>query len=279
MRESRYVRVARIAYGLAQVSLPRYSHAKSPHRYTLAQRVACVLLREYLRLSSRDMEEWLLASSEVRQVLELGEHIPDHSTLTRTQGKLTIAQLTAMQQVLLQQLEVEEVAVALDSTNFRLQHASAYYMTRTGRQYKDWVKGAYGVGIQSQLIIAWRSGRGLAGGVDIHFLTPLRRQAARWMYRRGWVVIADAGFDGRVTKAHDLIPVQRRHHDIKAPERKARADLVAQARLDGLYGQRWKVETVHSVIKRKFGDTIRSRRRLVQFREPLLKALVYNIHV
>ncbi len=34
---------------------------------------------------------------------------------------------------------------------------------------------------------------------------------------------------------------------------KATAELVIQARLDGLYGQRWKCETMHSVIKRKFG--------------------------
>jgi hypothetical protein len=46
-----------------------------------------------------------------------------------------------------------------------------------------------------------------------------------------------------------------------------------------LFGQRWKVETVNSVIKRKFGDTIRSRSLRLQRREAIVKALVYNIHV
>jgi hypothetical protein len=54
--------------------------------------------------------------------------------------------------------------------------------------------------------------------------------------------------------------------------------LVAAARLDGLFGQRWKTETVNSVIKRKFGDTIRSRKTQLQNREPIVKGLVYNIH-
>lgn len=63
-----------------------------------------------------------------------------------------------------------------------------------------------------------------------------------------------------------------------APERKARAELVAQARLDGLFGQRWKTETVHSVIKRKFRGDIRSRLKPRQNREPLIKALMYNFH-
>ncbi|MEM3434173.1 MAG: hypothetical protein QXP27_08355 [Candidatus Methanomethyliaceae archaeon] len=70
-RESRYVTVARIAYHLAQEVLPRYSHPKSPHRYTLPQLAACVLLMFYLRLSYRDMEEWLLATDKVCAVLEL----------------------------------------------------------------------------------------------------------------------------------------------------------------------------------------------------------------
>jgi hypothetical protein len=45
-----------------------------------------------------------------------------------------------------------------------------------------------------------------------------------------------------------------------------------------LLGQRWKIETVNSVIKRKFGDTIRSCKIRLQDREPIIKGLVYNIH-
>jgi hypothetical protein len=63
------------------------------------------------------------------------------------------------------------------------------------------------------------------------------------------------------------------------PARKERADLVAQARLDGVYGQRWKTETVNSVIKRRFGSAVRSRKRTLQNREPIILGLVYNIHV
>jgi len=54
--------------------------------------------------------------------------------------------------------------------------------------------------------------------------------------------------------------------------------MVSAARLDGFYGQRWKTETVNSVIKRKFGQAIRSHKRSLQNREPILKGLIYNIH-
>lgn len=281
-RESRFITVARYAYQIAQASLPQYSHPKSPHHFTLPQLTACVVLTFYLKLSYRDMEEWLLCSDQAQAVLEL-PRVPDHSTLARTFRKLRQADLHAMQQHLLELLQPEEEAIAVDTTNFRLQHASAYYMTRTGRWYQDWIKGGYAVGTHSQLILGWRSGRGAASGSDIDYLTPLRNQARRWGKRqdghRAWVLLGDSGFDGQATKPYDLIPPQRRGRAIKAPERKARADLIAAAQLDGLYGQRWKVETVNSVIKRKFGDTIRSRSRRLQFREPLFKALIYNFHV
>ena len=96
--------------------------------------------------------------------------------------------------------------------------------------------------------------------------------------QRTWVLLADAGFDAKQLSPLDIIPPVRRHGKLLHPDRKARSDLVAAARLDGLFGQRWKAETVNSVIQRKFGDTIRSRKLRLQQREPIIKAMVYNIH-
>ena len=53
---------------------------------------------------------------------------------------------------------------------------------------------------------------------------------------------------------------------------------MAAARLGGVYGQRRKGETVHSMIKRKTGDTIRSRLPRNHRLEPVLKGLVCNLH-
>lgn len=45
-----------------------------------------------------------------------------------------------------------------------------------------------------------------------------------------------------------------------------------------LYRQRWKVETVISVVKRKFGEILRSRTEPRQYRELLLLGVVYNVY-
>jgi hypothetical protein len=57
-----------------------------------------------------------------------------------------------------------------------------------------------------------------------------------------------------------------------------RAAIVARVKASGLYGQRWQVETVISVIKRKFGDGVRSRGLRLARREVLAKGVVYNLH-
>jgi len=278
-RESRYVKVARIAYAIAQQTVPRYSHPKSPHRFTQPQLVACLLLTFYLNISYRDMEEWLLASETVQRTLGL-KRIPDHSTLSRVLKRVRLSDLQAMKARLLVSLEKEGV-VAADATSFRFSQASAYYQTRSGRIYQDWLKGGYVVGTRSLMILGWCSASGIQP--DFALLKPLKRQVTPYGVQangqRSWLLLADSGLDARGVSRLDLIPPIRRNGKLTDPKRKARADLVGAARLDGLFGQRWKVETVHSVIKRKFGDTIRSRKPSRQRREPLVKGLVYNIHV
>ena len=275
-RESRYVRVARIAYQLAKQALPLYSHAKSPHRFTLPQLGACVLLMFYLRLSYRDMEEWLLATDAVCKELEL-PHVPNYTTLQRTYAKMRKLDLIRMNETLLNESGVpEEDGIAADSTGFSPGPASSYYQSRSGKSYHYWAKGVYAVGIVSQFILAMQSGWG--PGSDAPYLSYLRRKARRFAKRSGWALMADAGFDGKAVQEGDLIPPIRRGGNLLDSGRQARADLVSSARLDGLYGQRWKTETVNSVIKRKFGQAIRSRKRSLQNREPIVKGLVYNIH-
>jgi IS5 family transposase len=107
--------------------------------------VVCLLLTQYLNLSYRNTEEGLLASAEVREVLELSE-VPDHSTISRRLKRLMLPRLEAMLVQILTQLEGKEGVVARDATGFRFTQDSAYYTTRIGRKHRDWVKGVYVVG-------------------------------------------------------------------------------------------------------------------------------------
>lgn len=273
--ESRYVTVARIAYQLTKRTLRRYSHPNSPHTYTQPQVAACTLLVFYLNKSYRDSEELIQASDQICRVLEL-DTVPDHSTLCRMYHRLDRRRLLRLLRYLVEQQMPSEDAIALDSTSFSQSQASSYFRTRRGEPLCDWYRGAYAVGTTSQLILAAEADGGRTLN-DVRFLNPLKRQS-RYAAHTHTVFLADAGFDAHDVDEHDLIPPIRRGHHLRAPERRARADLVSQARLDGLFGQRWKVETVNSVIKRLFGEAVRSRPRHFKLREPILKAVVYNLH-
>jgi hypothetical protein len=54
MRESRFVRIAKLAHHIAQQTLPTYAHPKTRHDYTCPQRVACVRLKIYRNDTYRD---------------------------------------------------------------------------------------------------------------------------------------------------------------------------------------------------------------------------------
>lgn len=279
-RESQYVRVAKLAYQITRAVLPEYWHKNSPKTYSVPQVAACVLLMGYLNKSYRDTEEWLLATDQVTAALGL-QAVPDHSTLQRMYQRLHRRELDALNRHLLDQLGVQEDQIAVDTTGLRPTQASPHFEDRRGRPYREFFKPGYAVGTASQYILGWCAGRGPSS--DAPALSGLRRQAARYgrrdaQGRHAWQLLGDKGFDGRAVQPGDLIPPIRRGGKLNAPHRRAQADLVAAARLDGIYGQRWKCETVNSVIKRKFGDTIRSRKYWHQFREMGLKAVVYNLH-
>lgn len=280
-KTSRYVRVAQLAYALTQQTLPRFWHKKSPQTFTVPQLAACVLLMFYLNKSYRDMEEWLRATDQVRQTLELTQ-VPDHTTLYRTYQRLRMKHLDQLRRTFLDQAGVRERIIAVDTSGFRPTQASAYFEDRRGRPYRQFIKPGYAVGAESQFILAWSHGRG--PGSDLPYLGKLRRDARRYGARSetgqsAWVLVGDKGFDRAARHPSEIIPPKRKGKWLQRPAYWERAELLMAARLEGVYGQRWKAETVYSVIKRKFGDTVRSRKPSHQRRETALKGLVYNLHV
>jgi transposase len=51
------------------------------------------------------------------------------------------------------------------------------------------------------------------------------------------------------------------------------------ARLKRKYGQRWQVETVNSMLKRRLGSALRARKHQTQCREIVLRAITHNVMI
>jgi hypothetical protein len=69
------------------------------------------------------------------------------------------------------------MTVAVDTTGFRNDTASASYQSRRGSKRRSWHKGGFAVGTESQLIVGMQVGRG--AGSDAKWLVPLRAKARR----------------------------------------------------------------------------------------------------
>src|SRR3954467_8992560 len=71
---------ARLALAVSKRILPAHSHKFSPKTYTQPQLLACLLLKEHLRLDYRGAQDLLELSDGLRSALSLRQ-TPDHSTL------------------------------------------------------------------------------------------------------------------------------------------------------------------------------------------------------
>ena len=261
-------------------SVPMYTHKKSPQKYSFPQLLSCVLLKIYMKnISYRDLEELLICWSDVQEELGL-RVVPDHSTLCRAQHRVTSRQI---QRILEKVVEIvankitRAILFACDSTGFKEDVASFYYALRSKKKRRRWIKAVYLLETRTQLCVSQLITRGPSG--DARELGRLEGNSAL----EPMVEVMDRGFDGagnfRLGIPFRIIPPIRRGGSIKGWKRVIEHVLYLAAKWMGIYGKRWICETMNSVIKRKFGDSIREKNERSKKRVASLMAVVYNIHV
>ena len=101
-------------------------------------------------------------------------------------------------------------------------------------------------------------------------------------------VLADAGYDSQknheyardVKGIESIIPPNHgRPRKYGLPFSGKYRELMRNDLDKEIYGQRWQVETVFSMIKRNFGTAVRARRYWSQCRELMLLALTHNLAI
>lgn len=300
---------ARLALVVAKRVMPAHSHRFSPKTYTQPQLLACLLVKEHLRLDYRGAQDLLELSDGLREALSLRQS-PDHSTLWWfAQHKVTPELL---QQALAETIRLHEGRdssggpspggsprkgaahqVALDPTGLFLHHTSRYYEWRARRErgQRGWLQWSAALWTRPQMLLAQLVRPAPAG--DFADLLPLASAAYGVLPFRQ--LVADGGYDSEANhrycreglQAESLIPAHnRRGTRAKTPYRRKMQRLLGvrgtklrgtdRARRD--YGQRWKAETLMSVIKRKWGECLSARVASMQQLQALLRGVVYNLH-
>ncbi|MCI4325802.1 MAG: transposase [Thermoplasmata archaeon] len=191
-----------------------------------------------------------------------------------------------------------EVGFAPDSTGFRTTSFSAWLGEKHGERRENvWLKAHALVGVGTHIIV--RLAVTDKDGGDNPQFEPLIRAAASagvklqevyadkaYSARSSYALAEEIGFDLYVPFKSNATgrTVNRR----AVGNGKARAQLWRKAFLffqmhrdefEAKYHRRSNVESVFSAVKRKFGETLRSRTPTSQVNELLAKALAYNLTV
>jgi Transposase DDE domain len=130
-------------------------------------------------------------------------------------------------------------------------------------------------------VLAAVPGRGPASDL-VQFKAALKGAAGR---ARIGTLLADADFDGEWVHEHvrgygirTLIPPERGRPSEKPPAGKWRRRM-KQRFNKTRYGQRWQMETVNSMIKRRLGSALRARGYWSQCREITLRVITHNLMI
>jgi hypothetical protein len=281
LKESRYVRLANTMYRVLRNSrIPLFLHRKSNHVFTMWQHVILLAIRQYEGKSYRMFTEWLVEAYYLRLFLGLSR-IPHFTTLQKFTDRINNSLLEKIISSFIVISGTKHIFVGIDSTGFKITHASQYYTDRTGLRRK-YAKLSIGADVLQQIICNIRIRRAPTRHDNIDFKPIITKTSGILPVS---VVAADKGYDSEDNHllvrenlhAFSIIPARYEHVPIWRTHGKYRKRMKrGYSKL--LYNQRNKDETIMSVIKRLFGEHIMSRLTRTQNRELLFRCITYNMH-
>ncbi len=278
---------ARVALDVATAVLPTYRSRFSKHQFTQPQLLAILCLMRYEDWTFREAEVRLREHRDLREVLQL-QTVPDYTTLYRFLRRLEDDTIDRGLGETVRRLRGGRrhgrVSAAVDGTGLAPQAVSTYFLRRVEQhsggktRYKHYLKWLVIADVHQQILLAQRARQG--PWIDTRALPGLVDAAAQRVPLR--LVLADAEFDSEANHQHirqrwgaqSIIPAQPRRGTPKGVLRRKMHGKFPQKR----YGQRAKIETIFSVVKRKLSSRAPGRSLASQIRQALLLGLTYNLY-
>jgi hypothetical protein len=290
--------VLQAAYHAARQALPAHRHPFSPKKFSQPQLMACLVLKEFLRLDYRGFVEHLADHEELTRWLDL-KGVPHYTTVQKAAARLLRAAPAralfdaVLERALRAKVRKRRVPLAaIDGTGLESRHVSRYYVKRRSKTgsatqemtYAKYPKVVLVTDCQSHMVLAAIPGRG--PGSDLQqFEAAIKDAAGR---ARIGTLLGDADYDGEWVHEHvretygirTIIPPERGRPSEKPPAGRWRRRMRQQfGRLKAKYGQRWQTETVNSMIKRRLGSALRARSYWSQCREITLRVITHNLMI
>jgi len=251
-------------------TIPRYFSKYSNKIYCNQQKLAMYILMQKFKLTTRGIVSWLRSNSDARLVLRLNR-VPVHTTIVRFVNKI--------RKIIGRILGIRKAdTVAMDASGFELESKSFYYRNinkqlfpKYLRKTKKYMRLSIVIDTDKQTILNYLIKK--KAGVENHKEVKSLLKDLKAKY-----VIADKGYDSKMNrrfiftrlKATPVIPLRYYTNFF--------GYFNGKRKISGKnYHQRSKVETVFSVIKRKYGSVLRNRSCATQKVELISKLIAYNI--
>ena len=238
-------------------------------------------VRQYEGKSYRVFVEWLVEAYYLRMFLQLS-HIPHYTTLQKFSSRINGTLLEKIiSSFILLLTNIRKIFTGIDSTGFKITHASQYYTERT-RTRRKYAKLSIGADVLQQIICTIKIRRAPTRHDNIDF-RPIITKTSEILPLS--VVTADKAYDSEenhvlvrellhgysiIPTRYENVPIWKTHGRYRKQMKRGYSKL--------LYGQRNKNETIVSVIKRLFGEHITSRLVRTQNRELSFRCIAYNTH-
>ena len=263
---------------IRESKIPLYSSKFSRKDYNQHQLLALLVFKEYLGARYREIIELVEVMDAIQTRLGI-TRIPHFTTLCKFSSRISSSILTEVQKQATNfsyQNSGRVSTIAIDSTGFPTEYFSYYYSMRTEKTRRDFIKISLAVDTEKQTILGTKITKSRQH--DTKHARPLLRNTLK----KADCYVLDRGYDSEQihlqirTEIHaeSIIPIRDWNADyIKGQYRNEMSGNFDRER----YGQRNNVETVFSVIKRRFGDEIKGRFYRSQVKELKLKCIVYSV--
>lgn len=260
--------------------IPLYSSLYSQKDYNQHQLITLLLLKEFIGQGYHELIKFVEISTIIQEILELND-VPHYSTLCKFALRVYSKLLNRIfkKTCNLMSIVTDHVSVAaIDSTGFVTDSASYYYSQRTKKLRKDYLKVTISVNTEDHSILAMKttSSRCHDSQVAIQVLRASYRTKSAEVYVMDKAYDSEAihGFIHNNLKSDAIIPI--RNWNASYVSGIYRQKIAIDFDYD-LYHKRNNVETVFSVIKRKFGEKIAARKYLTKLKEIKLKCIAYQL--
>ncbi len=278
---SKYKKVADFCYELfGEAGLMLHKSKFSNKLFTQYQHLFMLVYKQFRKFTYKELLEDLSDNITLRAYLGLNK-LPEYTTLIKFAKRVPSIIFEKIMVAFSKYIKQPE-KVAIDGTGISLDNASPHYCKKIGKKYhkRPFLKLSVIIEIKHYLILQFKVRK--KARHDLIDAYPMVKKLAKLYTPEAFY--GDRGYDSeKLFKlvfeelgAYPLI-LQKRldvpKHRRKGRYRKQTVDVFDY----GQHLQRNKVETAFSILKRKFGFSIRSREVKLQKVEAMSRIIAYNI--